>query len=79
MKTRKKKVDISNFKIELRYTQDSTKAETERFRRLIQLIFPHLSSTKDYGVDKFLEKIERKGKYSINKSTLLKRITFLCF
>lgn len=56
---RKKKVDLSTFQVEIRYIRDSHEEEVERFKRLIQLIFPHLSSSRDQGLDSFSEKSER--------------------
>lgn len=58
----KRKVDLSKFKVECRYIQDSLESEKERFRCLIQLIFPHLSSAKDLGTDKLLENVESEEK-----------------
>lgn len=56
-KKRKRKVDLSTFKIEIRYIQDTHEEEVERFKKLLQLIFPHLSSVKDQGLDNFLVKV----------------------
>lgn len=59
---RKKKVDLSTFKVEIRYVQDTHEEEVERFKRLIQLIFPHLSSSRDQGLASLSEKSESEGK-----------------
>jgi hypothetical protein len=62
-KKRKRKVDLSAFRIEIRYIQDTHEEEVERFKRLIQLIFPHLSSSsRDQGLASFSEKSESEGK-----------------
>lgn len=58
---RKKKVDLSQFKIEVSYTQDSLESEKQRFKMLAKLIFPHLSSAIDQGLESFSEKSD-KGK-----------------
>ena len=62
MKRERTKVKLSEFKIVNRYFQDSPEEEIERFKRLIQLIFPHLSSSSDQGLPNFSEKPESEGK-----------------
>lgn len=58
---RKKKVDLSKFRVEITYTQDSLESEKQRFKMLAKLIFPHLSSTIAQGLESFSEKSD-KGK-----------------
>jgi len=61
-KKRKRKIDLSNFQIETRYIQDTHEEEVKRFRRLIQLIFPHFFSASDQRLDNLSEKSERDDK-----------------
>lgn len=62
MKKKRTKLNLNEFKIVKRYFQDSPEEEIERFKRLIQLIFPHLSSSRDQGFTNFSEKPESEGK-----------------
>lgn len=62
MKKKRTKVKLSEFKIVKRYFQDSPEEEIERFKRLIQLIFPHLSSSSNQDFESFSEKPESGGK-----------------